>query len=276
MADLSIGSGYELTSWALQNSDGSSEEVPIQFVSIGQDAAIINVTAEEIRFAGITLDDPNLHEIVISSDEYNVNLRTLHDSLFGSISGPGITVRCTISEGAKIGSTSTGLPAFDVGSWSNSPTVELIVLGRIQGKGGYGGWIYPTSNYPGEAGGTALYTRYAIDITVADGEIWGGGGGGAAYSNQNGGGGGAGFDPGDGGDANPAFPTRFGTDGTTEAGGAGAVVGGFNAGNGGGPGLAGSNSADGNSGGAGGEAIDGMSYVTVSGGAGRRRGGEVN
>lgn len=274
--NLTFGSGYNITSWALQEADGSAETVPVQMISINPDLALTTGLAEEIRFAGITLDDPTLHEIVISSDTNNVNLRTIHDSLFSEITGAGITVRCTISEGVKVGSSLTSTPAFDVGSWDFTPTVELIVLGRIQGAGGQGGYIYPVSSYAGKVGGPALYTRYAIDLTVDTGEVWGGGGGGGAYSNQTCGGGGAGKYPGEGGEANPAFPLRFGADGTTEAGGAGSTYAGFVSGNGGGPGLAGSNSADTNAGGAAGAAIDGISFVTVTGGAGDRRGGEIN
>ena len=169
--------------------------------------------------------------IVIDTDTNNVNGRDAHDSLYPTpVSGDEVTFR--VIAGVIVGSDNATLPAFDVGDWPSGVLLFLEVLGRIQGKGGDG--ASAAGDYNGGSGGTALYTRFAIDVTATGGEIWGGGGGGGAHSVGLGGGGGAGQLPGIGGNG-ISGPTT-GSPGTTEAGGAGAEVPPFFAGDGGGPG----------------------------------------
>ena len=190
--------------------------------------------------------------------------------------------------------------AIDVGDWPTGLTLELVInaasssadAARVQGIGGFGGgwngWngtdFGGGTPRPGMQGGVAIRTRYPIAIEN-NGEIYGGGGGGGAgddfsdpVSANDYGGGGAGYlnTPvqvgaqlfgGDGGANNSATYQR----GTTEAGGA---AGGPGAGAGGGPGQNGSNGSQGN-GGAAGHAIDGDSYVTLTG-SGTLLGTQVN
>ena len=181
--------------------------------------------------------------------------------------------------------------------------LEVNVLGTVQGAGGAGGTgadgngDVPGTN--GSAGGTALLVRAEIELTDADGALWGGGGGGGGGPCRNppdhkggGGGGGAGTVGGAGGVGPGAG--RDGAAGTASAGGAGGHGwtnnnffagpeddGTRRGGDGGGPGLAGQNgqgSSDvgkGN-GGAAGNAIDGLSKINTVGSAGDRRGGQIN
>jgi hypothetical protein len=275
-----LGVGYQITGWPFQDSNGAAIAIPAQITRINPRADIFEIEAEEISALGFSAFSPDVHSVIIDSNSFNVNLRTMHDSLYG-VPLSGQTVQCTINAGISVGTVSTGLVAFDVGTWPAGVTVRLIVLGRIQGAGGNGGigrslGFNAGTGTPGNPGSTALYTRQAITLTDASGQIWGGGGGGGGTSSGGAaasgcGGGGAGNVPGThgGGDAN----TVHGSDGTATTGGAGGI--GLNVGGtGGGPGLAGGNSVF--AGGAAGAAIDGISFVTTSGGAGDRRGGQVN
>jgi hypothetical protein len=213
----------------------------VQVTSIERDEDRLVIDAEEMLFSAfVDVDDPDgggdAHLVIIDSDTYNVNLRTLHDSFYTAPVG-GESIVCIIEAGSKVGSTSTAVPAFVVGDWPDSVDITIRILGRIQGRGGNSGL----------AGGTAFYTRYAVTVDN-DGQIYGGGGGGGFYTSGGVtavfgyGGGGAGFNPGLGG--------------TTEIGGAGDP----GAGSGGGPGQPGVDSSG--PGGAAGTAIDGVSFVT--------------
>lgn len=256
-----LGGGYRFEWWNLQEPNGAGENVPIQVTRLLPTPASWKVDAEEMLFSA-PADDLTNRQIVIDSNINDVNLKDVHDSLFPELE-IGQTVTCTVAAGVIVGSTNVSIPAFDVGTWDGSPTLNVIVIGRIQGKGGNGA----TAPAAGQSGGVALFTTEAINLTDTDGEIWGGGGGGGAVTG-GGGGGGAGQLPGSGGGG--AFP---GNAGTTEAGGAGGVAF-LTAGTGGGPGLAGQAATS--AGGSPGLAIDGISNVTTIGVAGDRRGGTAN
>lgn len=288
-----LGLGYQVEGWPFQETDGTPATVPGQIVRLNPRADIFECEIEEV-FAGAEVagGSPDRHVILIDANTQNVNLRTMHDSLYAEATS-GITVDCTILAGITVGSSSVANPAFEVGTFAAGVTVSLTVLGRIQGKGGTGG-AGGRDHFAGNAGNTggiALYTRQDIVLIDVDGELWGGGGGGGGgaggtIGGGGGGGGGAGTDggaagaggsPGDGGSGNP---------GTSEAGGNGGSGGGSGGtagatgGTGGGPGLTGnsgnSTSLSGGAGGSAGKAIDGIAHVTSNpGGAGDRRGGTV-
>lgn len=282
-----LGSGYRLgggspfiPSWPFQDETGARADLPIQLTRLDPDADRYKVEAEEMLFTAFGGDiDPTQRTIIFDANENNINLRTRHDELYPEpVSGDQITA--IVNAGVIIGSTSTALRALDVGSWPAGVTINLQLIGRIQGSGGKGGNA-PTSGTgsPGLPGGVALYTRFAINLDVDEGEIFGGGGGGGSGSatptGAGGGGGGAGQLPGLGGAGVAPTPSP-GANGTTEAGGAGgddATDGGA----GGGPGLAGSTGTGiGGVGGVAGVAIDGISFVIVTQGPGDIRGSQVN
>lgn len=262
-----LGGGYQLEAWPLQDATGARALVPIQVTRLRPDVGRPRIEAQEVLFTDYEVETDQV--IIIDTNANDLNLRTIHGTLYPEAQN-GDVVICTIEAGVVVGSTSAATPAFDIGSWNAGVSITLIVKGRIQGKGGAGGaGGFPTGSN-GSVGGPALYTRYAIDLDVDEGEIWGGGGGGGGGNdgdNTTGGGGGAGTEGGGGGGGD--LP---GATGTATAGGA---AGGAGAGAGGGPGLAGA-AGGGTSGGAAGAAIDGVSYVTVTEGPGDRRGGEIN
>lgn len=263
---VQLGGGYRLGSWAMQTDEGEAELASVQIVRMIPSNEMISVEAEEVLF-DIPADDLDNRVIILDTDQNNVNIETIHDTLYPAITTVGsITLTIVVDTGIVIGSNSTALPAMDIGSFTSGLPITLQVKGRIQGAGGNGGSGHTTSPTAGGAGGTALYTRQAIDIdlTTGDGEIWGGGGGGGGsksigFGNVPGGGGGAGTIGGTAG-FSLGTPSTNGTDtagGTTSASGV--------QGDGGGPGTAGQTGASGAAGGAAGNAIDGDSYCTITG-----------
>lgn len=134
-----LGLGYQVMGWPFQEQDGSDDSVPVQIVSLNPRADVFEVEAEEV-FAGTDVvgSSPDRHTILIDANVLNVNLRTIHDSLYAAPTS-GITVDCTILDGIIVGSSITSSPAFDVGTWPGGVTVNLTVIGRIEGKGGAGG-----------------------------------------------------------------------------------------------------------------------------------------
>lgn len=286
-----LGSGYYLTSWSLQESDGTPDTVPTMITRLNARNDAFEIEAEEMIFTDYNQTDLTDRVIIIDSDINNIDLKTLHDSIYPEITGlesPAQSLTVYITSGVIVGSDSAGEPAFDVGSWPVGFPITIYVRGRIQGKGGDGGRSAEVIGYPGEAGGVALYTRYAVDLILneGDGEIYGGGGGGGgghdtATNGGGGGGGGAGKTPGNGGSGYGGG--EAGEAGTTEAGGLGGD--GISppkgaGGDGGDPGQSGeagdgTGGVTGGAGGTAGNAIDGVSYVTKTG-VGDIQGGEVN
>lgn len=267
---LQLGRGYRIESWALQDDTGAQVDAPIQLTRVNPTGAVTKVEAEEMLFAAAAVDLAN-RRVIVDSNIFNINLRTAHDASYPEPVG-GETITCTINSNIIVGSTSNTMPAFNVGSWPVGVTIEIIVLGRIQGKGG--GGAFAAGDFAGGTGGTALLTTYAVTVTATGGEIWGGAGGGGAMMNSLNlpacGGGGAGQLPGAGATSSES-PHGDSQPGTTEAGGAAGIpiLGTGTAGAGGGPGLAGGNAVGGNingTGGAAGNSIDGDSFVTLVGG----------
>ena len=229
----------------------------------------------------------NYKSVTISANTSNVNLQTLMGN-----PTQAITAIVNINSNVQITSTSTSTPAFDTTGIPSGSILYLIVGSGayIVGKGGTGGARVSGRGdqgtaKPGTAGGTALKTRIATYI-INNGTIGGGGGGGGggsrtntggqAYDDYTGaGGGGAGFGA---GGAGIGQCSTGGSPGTLTAGGAGIQwcsnggsseqQGGSYGGAGGSLGQAGAHGLpdpgtdNTNVGGAAGNAIDGLSYIT--------------
>jgi hypothetical protein len=211
----------------------------------------------------------NVFALTISSNQTNVNLRTLAVS---SGWDQSLKVVATINGGVYVSSNSTGTPALTV-SGSFPSGVELTNNGFIVGMGGKGGDGGVGNGQAGSAGGLALSVSSAITINNASGTVAGGGGGGGAGGavdtvcgctpiNIPGGGGGGGRSS---AAANSAGGANGGGAGTVSSAGAGGS-GGANGGAGGNWGASGSNGNNGTYargvGGAGGGAVSGNSNIT--------------
>jgi hypothetical protein len=264
-----LGRGYQLQSRVLQEDTGAPDSVPLQIVRLQPTDTGYEIEADEMRFVSFDGGDLDNRVIIFDANITDVNFRAAHDALYPEpVSGD--EVRCIIEAGVIVGSSTPSVPAFDVGIWPAGVTLHLDIRGRIQGKGGNAG--------PGIGGdgGTALYARAAITVDATGGAIWGGGGaGGTRLSTSSGtkrwgGGGGQGFQGGRGFEGSEAT----GSDGTSEAPGLGGAGEG---GDGGGPGLPGEQARGVyyRPGGAAGTAIDGLSYLAMSGGP-DIRGAQIN
>ena len=272
-ATVDLGAGYRIEAWPLQDDTGATIDVPIQVTRLNPKVDVIEAEAQEMLFQAFEVD-PTDRTIIIDFNQNNLNLRTIHDTLFTKPES-GDNVLCIVEAGVVVGSTSTTTPAFDVGDWPAGVSITLNIAGRLQGRGGdggAGGFLTSVPAEDGAAGGVALKVGVTIDLEVPSGEIFGGGGGGGGSLSGDGGGGGAGTLGGIGGSELVSGATA-GDPGTPDAGGAG----GGTAGTGGGPGLAGQvGGIGGGAGGAAGAAIDGVSFVTVTAGPGDIRGPQIN
>jgi len=280
-----VGVGARAAWWGNQDELGVAYNSPIQITRVDPQDDMMKVTAEEMLFTTIDTAASTDRVITIDSNVNNINLRSLHDSIYPEIVPAdlgynGVTVTFIISASIIVGSETTALKAIDVGSWITGVPLYLRNIGRGQGCGGRGGDGNSGAGEAGDVGGVALYTRYPITL-INEGQLWSGGGGGGTGVGTIGaagsfpGCGGAGQVPGAGGikSGNPTV----GAPGTTEAGGDNATTGTIG-GDGGGPGLPGqigqgfqSNQA----GGLAGAAIDGVSFVTIQT-VGDIRGGQIN
>ncbi len=259
----------------VQDETGAEDEVQHAITELERGENELSVTTQSVVFY-----DPGpasgVREIPIENDDYNLNLRTIHDTIYSAPTAVGspteLTVRFVIESGVTIGSMATLQKALTRGVWPSGIDVQLVNHGRIQGRGATGGQGGSLgAGQPGLDGGDALdCSDGPITVDNTDGEIWSGGGGGGGASSRitggldvagGGGGGGAGIDPGEGGAAGRvgALP---GDPGTSEAGGPGGgstipAAAGLIGGTGGAPGLAGNNgTSDTYAGGVGGNAGD--------------------
>lgn len=118
---------------------------------------------------------------------YVINTNRANFNLVNNIGLPPYDeINVIINPGVQIFSTSTGIPAFNLGNPYTGKRVNIINYGIIRGKGGAGGGggsagdYYANNGGAGAAGGTALYVRQANKNVYIDnrGQINGGGGGG--------------------------------------------------------------------------------------------------
>ena len=261
---LQLAEPFNLLTFEGQDDTGAETPILMSPVQIAREENELAVKAQGVKFFTDPDEVAGVREITLNStDMRNLNLRTLHDSIFAAPTGDEV-ITFTLPSGFTVGSTSTGSASIRTGSWPTMTTAPtLVISGRCQGKGGNGG----VAHSAGLVGGTALLVEIAFNITGA-GEIWSGGGGGGGGSHEfgvaGGGGGGAGTNPGLGGTGPTAEPS--GEQGTSETGGSGGDGLG-DGGVGGGPGLAGAagtgdTGPGGGPGGPAGAAINGVSLAT--------------
>jgi hypothetical protein len=198
-----MGEGRFVVDPSLQLPDGSPATVPFYITSVTRNEDSYDYLAEELIFAEDAVPDTE-RVVYIDVDRFDVNLRTLYDSLYSSVPS-GATVSFYLAPDAYVGSTILGGPAITVGTWPGDTIVNVIIGtpgnddSGVFGRGGDGGG-YP-GDPSGQYGSTAIYTRRVINLSNY-GTVGGGGGGGQgrvglsttdfAFS-ASGGGGGAGF-----------------------------------------------------------------------------------
>lgn len=185
--DVALARFVTLETADVQDETGAVETgTQYAVVSLERSESQVHVVAQEVSFASVpgTGSESDPRTIFIENDADNLNLRTIHDSLYGTPpeGSPGITVTFIVLEGVVVGSSSTSNAAMRTGTWPSSVDLALTNRGRIQGKSGRGGAAgsaFGTSG-SGLAGGLAFLAESLIRVDNTDGEIWGGGGGGGA------------------------------------------------------------------------------------------------
>lgn len=203
--------------------------------------------------------EPGTRYVYIDSSANNIDLKTLHDSIYlPATSGTNVVFK--LNPTVFLGSTE--ITAFSVthDGWAAGVNVSIDFSGgTIEGRGGWGGAAWTTHMgggvYAPSPGGPALKARQPL--TLINARVWGGGGGGAPgqvlgdYSSSTGGSGAG---------------TIAGAGASATSGGVGSYSGNAQqGGSGGGPGQAGSPGAGGAVIGPAGVAIDGVSFITFTG-----------
>lgn len=176
--------------------------------------------------------EPGVDLVIITSDDRNINLRTIYDTLFPTPDA-STEAKFVIDNGTIIGSTSTSTLSLDTGSWPAGATVTLQLNSDafVVGKGGAGS---SDSGSDGGDGGDAIILNHDLTL-VNNGVIGGGGGGGGAGTSTGGGGTGTAGGGGGAGDQNgsrgsnsltgvSADVNNVGSDGSLEDGGGGGFV----------------------------------------------------
>lgn len=239
-APAALGEGIYISGFSLQDDTGAMTNVPAIVTSItpGEDGNAYE--AQELHFADSFVPGSD-RAVYIDADKFNVNLRALYDTLYGSVP-TAATITFYLSPGVWIGSTSAGAYALECLSadWPGDATVVLVIgadgssQSRVLGAGGKGGDGTATL---GTIGGPAIHATRAL-LVYNWGVIGGGGDGGdgaLAAGAPVGGGGGAGFNAvvagvRRGGPAGAGWSTVQAEPGNGDTGGAGGVdewVGGF-------------------------------------------------
>lgn len=277
---LELANPFRLDTEEVTDDTGDNKLTTHLPIKLSRSENLVHVESQQLQFfidsaAGSPADSERV--LYIDQDTNNFNIRTEHDALFQApVSGDIVRVR--IAAGVVVGSSSTGTPAMQSGSWPTGIEIFIENLGRIAGAGGGGGkgGLKQTGEspdgLPGEAGGLALSVAVAVKFYNIDGVIAGGGGGGGGGASAinfvhsgGGGGGGAGRAAGTAGTGG----NNNATDGTLTAAGAGGsgVGDGGTGGAGGAPGQVGSSGAStadytGGAAGAAGAAISGVSNIS--------------
>ena len=128
--NVTLGDGYQLGGYQIQNELGEEVTAPIQITRMGKDDHKYSIEAQEVLFGDIDPIDPDDHTIVIDSNTNNVNIKTLHDALFPAATAT-TNVSVYIQSGVIVGSSSTASPAMNVGTgWPVFTTGGITIYPR--------------------------------------------------------------------------------------------------------------------------------------------------
>eukprot|EP00873_Tetraselmis_striata_P020805 jgi/Tetstr1/441069/TSEL_029337.t1 len=114
--DPQLGTGYLMSSWPMQLASGERDQVPMQITRMRPGDAWLSLEGEEVRFLDLDEQDLTNRVIIIDGSANNINLRSIHDSLFPPLT-EGDEITFIVNSGVVVGSTSTGSPAMHVGTW---------------------------------------------------------------------------------------------------------------------------------------------------------------
>jgi len=171
-----LGDVGEVTSRFFEDATGSTQPIPMQVVQITKGIEQNQLLMQEYTANYIRPND-GTRRVPILPEQYNADLRVLHDLTFGSHIPPGTPIIFEADPNVVVGSKRFSDFALRVGDWPEviAGQATLLVTGlMVVGMGGRGGMSKASPN--GLNGGPALYSR--VPITFENCEIGGGGGGG--------------------------------------------------------------------------------------------------
>lgn len=114
--DPSAGQGANIAAWFIQDETGAASEIPVQFTRVGPDEDRFKIEAEEMRFDLEEEEGGGERVVIIDVSQNDIDFREIYDDLFPTPAS-GDEVRCIINSGVIVGSSTTSIKGFDVGSW---------------------------------------------------------------------------------------------------------------------------------------------------------------
>lgn len=196
-----LGTGIYVAASVFQDATGARVSIPAFVTSVQPDTDSVTIRAEEFNFYDSSVPGAN-RTIFIEVDTFNVDLRTLYDTLYSGVPD-GMILDVYITSTAYVGSINPAYPAFVVSDdWPVDSVIRIFIAegGGVMGAGGNGSGYQPGFE-EGGLGGTAFVIERPVEITN-NGMVGGGGGGGGrvigygisgGFFVSAGGGGGAGF-----------------------------------------------------------------------------------
>jgi len=179
-SDLWIADNIGINHPELQTVTGEQGDNIYQIMSV-KEAGDFKYTAMEYTYGDALPDDPEsgINLIILGGNVNNINLRTIHDSIFSTPTDSTI-VKFIIDNGVEVGSTSTANESINTGSWpALMEPIRLFIKGEAAGRGGDGFF-----NFDGEDGGLCLLMNHDVTIEDITGILGGGGGGGGGVNHQ--------------------------------------------------------------------------------------------
>ncbi len=184
-SQLWVGENREINHRDIVDFSGLPENTIFQILSV-RERRNFNYTGLEFNFGEeLPGDESGIDEdlVIISTDQKDLNLRTLYDTLFPTPDGTTVA-KFIVESGKVVGSTSTSTPGMRTGTWPVGAVITLQNKGFTVGMGGKG-----SGDVSGVAtdGGDALLLEF--DLTLDNLGVIGSGGGGGGRETTSGGGG---------------------------------------------------------------------------------------
>ncbi|AVX04355.1 acanthoscurrin-1 [Maritalea myrionectae] len=123
-----MGDGCIISDPMLVTDEGVRVDVPAQILRVSPRRDYYEIEAQEFLFDDIEPLDPNDRPITISSNDSDVNLRTLHDALYPAPTG-GEVVTLNVNSGVVIKANAVSTYALNIGSWPELDTTGDITNG---------------------------------------------------------------------------------------------------------------------------------------------------
>lgn len=170
-----LGQVGTVTCRAFEDATGAPAPIPMQVVQVKRGGAQSQIKLVEYGVNYVPSGD-GVRRISIPVDLYNVNLRELHDSRWGTFIPPGTIIRFEGDPGVVIGSESTSYYAMESGDWPETSSDVIVEVADLIIAGAGGSTGSSALNPKGKDGGGAV--RLISPVSFIRCTVGGGGGGG--------------------------------------------------------------------------------------------------